>query len=148
MVLSMNHTPSLQVQSKHLQLLALCRAVEGRLGKPRKPLAIERSGSTEEKEERSAADDSGEQLVLALQSLQKQLNPDPEPRGDSPRSLHLGPVLAGMHYPTVDFALVAQGRKLLGGLAGGSSRKTRLEQEIRLATSKVEACRHSLEASV
>ena len=116
---------------------ALCRAKKGELGRQRRAAPAGTPVSADCSED-SSEEDSGEQLVLALQSLQQQLNPEPEPKDNSKRPTPPEPGLARIPYPRVDFSQVAQGRRLLGGLAGGHGSKTQLEQEIRLATSKVD----------
>lgn len=123
------------MKSQALHQFKLCRAED----------EAEQGGDTSRREsdtgdssrETTEADTSGEQLILALQTLHKHSNPEVEPESKEQRPTPPEPVLARISYPKVDIAQVAQGRKRLGGLAGGPSRKTRLEQEISLATSKV-----------
>lgn len=85
-------------------------------------------------------DTAGEQLVLALRSLHRHLNSE---AGQNAASLSVTPqpTVARMSpYPRLNFSEIEQGRRLLGGLAGGEGQKTRLEQEIHQATSKVYPC--------
>ena len=84
------------------------------------------------------AEPSAEELVLALQCLRDQLEPKAglgckvaEPTLTAPACL---PIYS---YPTLDWGQIERSRKLMGGLIDATKQKTRLEQEISLATSKV-----------
>ena len=84
-------------------------------------------------------DPSGEQLALALQCLREQLNSPTETQFQNPMPALLPPatLLAHYPYPELDFSMIQRGHTLIGPLDGDSSPKTRLEKEIKLATSKV-----------
>lgn len=85
--------------------------------------------------EEPGADPSGEQLAIALQCLHAQLKPAAQ---ETSMDLKAASTLDHLpSFPRLDWTQIDQGRKLLGGLAGGRGLKTQLEKDIHLATSKV-----------